>query len=493
MPPTFRRSYAMHGAIAAGGMATVHVGRLLGPGGFTRRVAIKRLHPQLSSNEEMAAMFAEEARLSARIIHANVVPVLDVVSADGELLLVMEYVHGESLSRLLLHARKDGRPLPVAIAAAVVADALHGLQAAHEATGEDGALLRLVHRDVSPQNILVGVDGVARVVDFGIAKAIALAPITRDGQLRGKIPYMAPEQLTRRAIDRRIDVYAAGVVLWEALAGRRLFEASDEPTLFSQVLEQVVPPPSRSNPSVGVELDAVVLHALERDPERRYPDARSFAMALEQAVGRASPLVVADWVKTAAAPALATRETRLAEMERAASAEASDASNEAVAAIRAPFASVFLQDGATRAVPASVPSAPAAMPIVAAERTPVPTRARRRGLVLTASAVAALLVAGVSASVVFARHVDPPVASGAIPAAALPSAAAAAANEVAVASPDPAPAVSAVASPDAPTPPPPSPVRPTAHGGPVSTRLCKVFDADKQIYVMRPMRVSRCP
>ena len=168
----FRRSYAMYGAIAAGGMATVHLGRLLGPSGFARRVAIKRLHPQFAADEEIASMFAEEARLSARIAHANVVAMLDVVSADKELLLVMDYVHGETLSRLLSHARKDGVPVPVPIVVTVLADVLHGLHAAHEATGEDGAPLRLVHRDVSPQNILVGTDGVARVVDFGIAKAV---------------------------------------------------------------------------------------------------------------------------------------------------------------------------------------------------------------------------------------------------------------------------------------------------------------------------------
>lgn len=480
MPPSFRRSYAMHGAIAAGGMATVHVGRLLGPGGFARRVAIKRLHPQLAANADMASMFAEEARLSARVIHANVVPVLDVVSADGELLLVMEYVHGESLSRLLMHARAnaEGRGVTVPIVVAVLADALRGLDAAHEAKGEDGRPLRLIHRDVSPQNVLVGVDGVARVVDFGIAKAVGLAPVTRDGQLRGKIPYMAPEQLARRSIDRRVDVYAAGVVLWEALAGRRLFEDDDEPTLFSKVLEEVVAPPSRFNPAISSELDAVVLRAVERDPERRFQDAGSFALALEGAIVRASPLAVADWVKQSAAPALASRDARIAEMERAAGAEPGSSSGDVgLPAIRAPFASVFLRDEATAATAVLSPAVAAASP---GHSSAGP---RRRLLVAGA---ATLLLLGVCAPFVFARRAAPvaPVAASASAdlqamSSAQPAAPSAPTRALAV---DPSP--TAATSPSTP--------RATARGG-VSTRLCKVFDPDKSIYVMKTMRVSRCP
>ena len=224
-PPRPRRSYIMHGAIAAGGMATVHVGRLVAHGGFARTIAIKRLHPQLVADPEVAATFAEEARLSARIAHANVAAVLDVVVDGDELLLVMEYVHGEALSRLLISSRATGDRVPVPIVNSILCDLLHGLHAAHEATGEDGAPLKLVHRDVSPQNVIVGADGIARVVDFGIAKAIGRAQVTREGQLRGKMPYMAPEQLLRRGVDRRTDVYAAGVIAWEALAGKRLFQA----------------------------------------------------------------------------------------------------------------------------------------------------------------------------------------------------------------------------------------------------------------------------
>ena len=215
--------YALHGEIASGGMAVVHFGRLLGPVGFSRPVAIKRLHPQLAREPNVRAMFIDEARLASRIRHPNVVPTLDVVTDGGDLLLVMEYVHGESLQQLLRAVRKRGEPVPLRITLAVMTAVLHGLHAAHEATTETGQALNVVHRDVSPQNIMVGVDGVARVLDFGIARATVRLENTREGIVKGKLAYMAPEQLGGVVVDRRAAVYAATVVLWEMLTGKRLF------------------------------------------------------------------------------------------------------------------------------------------------------------------------------------------------------------------------------------------------------------------------------
>src|ERR1700722_10238472 len=163
--------YVIYGKIAQGGMASVHLGCLQGAAGFSRTVAVKRLHSHLAEEPEFLSTMLDEARLAARIHHPNVVPTLDVVADDGELLVVMEYVRGESLSRLLRGASATDRPVPWPIVSAIVVGALHGLHAAHEATSEDGAPLGIVHRDVSPQNILVGVDGQSRVIDFGIAKA----------------------------------------------------------------------------------------------------------------------------------------------------------------------------------------------------------------------------------------------------------------------------------------------------------------------------------
>ncbi|HEX4514731.1 MAG TPA: serine/threonine-protein kinase, partial [Polyangiaceae bacterium] len=219
--------YTLFDVIASGGMASVHFGRMIGPAGFARTVAIKRLHPHLAHDAEFATMFLDEARLAARIQHPNVVQTLDVVSHDNELLLVMEYVRGETLSRLLTAARKRKVAIPQRIVSAILIGVLHGLHAAHDAKSEQGMPLEIVHRDVSPQNVLVGADGVVRVVDFGVAKAASRAHSTRDGQIKGKLQYMAPEQLKREGVDRRADVYAVGVMLWECLAARKLFVADD--------------------------------------------------------------------------------------------------------------------------------------------------------------------------------------------------------------------------------------------------------------------------
>jgi serine/threonine protein kinase len=221
-------------------MATIHLGRLLGASGFARTVAIKRMHPHYAKDEEFSAMFADEARMAARILHPNVVAMLDVVLEGGELLLVMDYVHGEPLSRLVRASIREGREVTPGIAATVMAQALHGLHAAHTAKGPDGRSLDLVHRDVSPQNILVGQDGTTRITDFGIAKALGRSHTTRDGSVRGKLAYMAPEQLAG-TVDARTDVFAAGVVLWELLSRERLFASDGEGQTVHNVMHREIP------------------------------------------------------------------------------------------------------------------------------------------------------------------------------------------------------------------------------------------------------------
>src|ERR1019366_2190828 len=215
-PRTIGR-YIVYGEIASGGMATVHFGRLTGVAGFARSVAIKRLHPQYARDPDFVKMFLDEARLAARITHPNVVATLDVVSEGEDLLLVMDYVRGVSLSQLSRIMRARGERIPPLIVSGVIAGVLHGLHAAHEAKSETGQRLDIVHRDVSPQNCLVGTDGVARVLDFGVAKAAGRLQTTRDGQLKGKLSYMAPEQIHGATVTRRTDIYAASVVLWETL------------------------------------------------------------------------------------------------------------------------------------------------------------------------------------------------------------------------------------------------------------------------------------
>src|SRR5690606_4911354 len=191
---TVRGRYAIYDKIGAGGMASVHLGKVLGSFGFSSTVAIKRLYPQMADDPQFVAMFFDEARLASRVQHPNVVRTLDVFAEAGELCLVMEYVEGESTSRLFRMARDAQKPIPIPIVVAIVTGVLHGLHAAHQATDAHGELLRLVHRDVSPHNIIVGTDGVARVIDFGVAKATGRSTVSTSGQLKGKIAYMAPEQ-----------------------------------------------------------------------------------------------------------------------------------------------------------------------------------------------------------------------------------------------------------------------------------------------------------
>ncbi|MCA9588320.1 MAG: serine/threonine protein kinase, partial [Myxococcales bacterium] len=236
--------YALYGALAAGGMATVHLGRLLGPVGFSRTVAIKRLHAQFAADPEFVSMFLDEARVAARIRHPNVVPTLDVVTTDGELFLVMEYVPGESLAKLTRAVRERGERIPLPVMSAIMVGTLLGLHAAHEATDERGEPLHIVHRDVSPQNVLVGTDGVAKILDFGVAKAAGRIQTTREGQIKGKLAYMPPEQLRGGDVTRKCDVYAAGVMLWELLTGQRLFSGDNEGAVVARVLEGRIERPS---------------------------------------------------------------------------------------------------------------------------------------------------------------------------------------------------------------------------------------------------------
>lgn len=306
--------YLLHGKIASGGMAVVHLGQVLGAQGFSRAVAIKRLHPQFATDPAFSTMLLDEARLAARIRHPNVVSTLDVVHHEEEIFLVMEYVNGDPLSSLLDEARQQGSPVPPDIGSSIVAGALTGLHAAHEARAEDGSPLQIVHRDVSPQNIMVGQDGIARVLDFGIARATARSHATRTGQLKGKLRYMAPEQLRGETATRRVDIYAAGVVLWEVLTGQKLFAAETDAATFGRVMEGIVQPPS-AVAHVPPEVDAVVLCALARNPSARYATALEMAAALEAALPPASTRQVSAWVELTAGPLLAARMQRVREME----------------------------------------------------------------------------------------------------------------------------------------------------------------------------------
>jgi serine/threonine-protein kinase len=289
--------YALFGEIASGGMAQVHFGRRVGPESRGHILAVKRLHRPYAQNPEFVDMFLDEGRVTSRIQHPNVVSVLDVVRTESEVFLVMDYVHGEPLDKLLTASRGRRERVPPAVAVAITVGLLEGLHAAHEATDERGGPLGVVHRDVSPSNVLVGADGITRVLDFGVAKAAGRLHLTRDRQLKGKLAYMAPEQVAGGAVDRRVDVYAAAIVLWEMVVGRGLFEGANEAVVLSQAMQATVPAPSTLGAPVSPDLDAIVLHGLERDLGARYPTARVMAEALAQHARVASPKQVGQWVR----------------------------------------------------------------------------------------------------------------------------------------------------------------------------------------------------
>jgi eukaryotic-like serine/threonine-protein kinase len=301
--------YELIAEIASGGMATVYLARLSGVGGFQRNVAIKCLHPHLARDNEFVEMFLDEARLAALIHHPNVVPILEVGEGDAGYFLVMDYVEGDTFATLLSRAALEGKDVPRDISMRILVDMLSGLHAAHELRDDDGRLLGLVHRDVSPQNILVGTDGVTRITDFGVARAASRLSATRAGQLKGKLAYMAPEQAGgEEEVDRRADVFSAGVVLWEALALKRLFKASNEAATLSRVLNDRIVSPREFSTEVPEDVARVCLKALQRDLNARFVSCGEFGDALERAAAStaclATPREVAAYVQEVVGPSV---------------------------------------------------------------------------------------------------------------------------------------------------------------------------------------------
>jgi eukaryotic-like serine/threonine-protein kinase len=268
--------------LASGGMATVYLARLSGVAGFQRLVAIKRLHPHLAKEPEFIEMFLDEARLAARIHHPNVVPIQEVGESAAGYYLVMDYVEGDTLARLLARAAQAKATVPWGVTIRILLDTLAGLHAAHELSDDLGEPLAIVHRDVSPQNILVGLDGIARITDFGVARAASRLSTTRSGQLKGKLAYMAPEQARGGTIDRRADVFSCGIVLWEALALKRLFKGDGEAATLNRVLYDPIAPPSSQRAGIPATLEAVCMKSLERDIDARFATAEAFADELER-------------------------------------------------------------------------------------------------------------------------------------------------------------------------------------------------------------------
>lgn len=371
-------------------MASVHLALQRGGAGFNRVVAVKRLRPELADDTEFFSMLMDEARLGSRVQHPNVVAILDVVEVGHELFLVFEYVHGESVARLLRWGREANQPTPPQVSAAILVGALRGLHHAHTAVNADGTPLGLVHRDISPQNVLVDVNGTPKVADFGIAKAEGRLQNTEFGQLKGKISYMAPEQLYGKATPGS-DLFAMGVVAWEMFASRRLFTGKTRSETAQAVLELRIPTLRSIGADVPEEVERVVMAALERDPALRPATALDMAMGIQAGIELASPSEVGDWVRRAGGEALRAREREIRDLENA------------------PSASTGVGELPARGVPA---------------------KPRRRGLVLV---LLIALVGVLGAGLLFARRdasrgagVEPAVSEVPAPAASAPASSAAA-------------------------------------------------------------------
>jgi serine/threonine-protein kinase len=275
--------YEIVAQLKKGGMASFYLARRTGPAGFTKPVGIKVIHDHLAADREFVEMFLDEARLSAKIAHPNVVHVEELGESDGIFFLAMEYVHGASLSMLLRALARTKRRLAPEVACYIARAVADGLHAAHEATDERGKRLEVVHRDVSPQNVLVSAQGHVKLIDFGVAKAQGRLQETESGSIRGKLAYMSPEQAWGHAVDRRTDVYALGIVLWELLTGRRLIAGASEIDVIERARKPDIPPPSQFDSAINPALDQVVLTALAPQPSGRFDTAQAFRRALGNA------------------------------------------------------------------------------------------------------------------------------------------------------------------------------------------------------------------
>ncbi|MBX7080193.1 MAG: serine/threonine protein kinase, partial [Nannocystaceae bacterium] len=278
--------YDVLGRLAVGGMAELFLGRPRGAPPNTGAVVIKRILPQLAEDPEFVRMFRDEAHLAATLDHPNIVRVFDIGTDGDEPFFTMEYVHGENLRTILRGAQARGEAIPLPVVLSIALGVTAALHYAHERTDRDGRPLMIVHRDVSPTNVLVSHDGKVKLVDFGIAKAAAATHVTQAGMLKGKASYMSPEQCRADPVDRRSDVFAIGILLYELTTLQRLFRGENELAILHQILTGNIPPPSSVVPNFPADLEAVLMRSLRVDPAERYPTAAAMQQDLERLCAR---------------------------------------------------------------------------------------------------------------------------------------------------------------------------------------------------------------
>jgi serine/threonine-protein kinase len=270
--------------MSVGGMAELFLAFTTGPGGFRKFVALKQILPDVKT-EEFVRMFLDEARITAAFSHPNIGQVFDLGEEDGELYLAMEFLPGQNLEQIMTAASREGTPIPIGFAARAVRDVCLGLHYAHHFTSPSGKKVQVVHRDLTPRNVMVSYDGVVKVIDFGIAKARGRLNRTAVGMVKGTSGYMSPEQVRNQELDGRSDLFCAGVVLHELLCGGRVYDTTDEEAMMRQIAHSDMPSPRSLNPQVPEALDAVVVRAMSRDPAQRFATGREMAKAIEQAMG----------------------------------------------------------------------------------------------------------------------------------------------------------------------------------------------------------------
>jgi serine/threonine protein kinase len=286
--------YQVFATLGRGGMAEVFLAVARGPRGFNKLVVLKRLRPHLAEEASFREMFLDEARLAARLNHANVVQSYEVGEGNGSYFIAMEYLEGQPLNRVAEEASAQGQRLEAPLAIRIIAEACAGLAHAHELRDYDGTSLRIIHRDISPHNIFVTYDGQVKLVDFGIAKAAVSRAETEVGVLKGKIAYMAPEQATGEGIDSRADLFAMGIVLWELLTGRALFGGENAAHTLQRLVNEPIPRPSSALPAehpLDPKLETIVMKALEKEPAERFQTARELRAALEDWLRENAPSV----------------------------------------------------------------------------------------------------------------------------------------------------------------------------------------------------------
>ena len=275
-----QQRYRVIERLASGGMAEVFLAESAGIEGFKKQVAIKRVLPHLSEKKRFIAMFLDEARLSAHLSHSNVAQVFDIGVGDNAYFIVMEYVDGADLKGVIEYLKKQGKTFPVEAAVLIAIKICEGLTYAHELKGSAGEPLHIVHRDMSPPNVLITKHGEVKIVDFGLAKASSQLEKSEAGIIKGKFSYLSPEAALGQEVDHRTDIFAVGIILWEMLAGRRLFLGDSDFATVKQVQQAQIPPLSQVNKSVNADLERILARALARDPETRYTSARDLGRDL---------------------------------------------------------------------------------------------------------------------------------------------------------------------------------------------------------------------